>query len=163
MYPLSWLGLLLLTSLRMTRAVPVASHGLPCTHPPIWVWVSVRALLRMAPCEPTSNCWYWLRDTPARLGVVMLTCGVPLAEVTTVGRCSAGALGSAMMRPALGDCCAESGCTTPTQPSASHSAKLIGRSVATLLPPRASQPPRGALTSSEATCMTPNVRLKTRR
>jgi hypothetical protein len=105
-----------------------------------------------------------LRDTPPALGVVMFTCGVPLAEVITVGRWFAGAPGSAAIRPgSAGACCADSGCTNPTQPSTSQSAKLIGRRVPTVLPPRWSTPPCAALTSSEATCMTPSVRLKTRR
>ena len=57
MKPLSWLGALLLTSLRMTRAPPVASQGLPCTQPPSWVLTSVRELFRMTPRPSTSN---WL-------------------------------------------------------------------------------------------------------
>ncbi|KAG0737217.1 hypothetical protein G6F24_018037 [Rhizopus arrhizus] len=67
----------------------------------------------------------------------MFTWGVPLAEVTTVGRWLAGAPGSAAIRPgSVGACCADSGCTSPTQPSTSHSAKLIGCRVPTVRPPR---------------------------
>ncbi|MCD8468835.1 hypothetical protein LPH60_00055 [Xylella taiwanensis] len=55
--PCNWLGWALFTSLRITRAVPVASQGLPGTQPPRCVWVWVRALLRIAPEAPTSSCW----------------------------------------------------------------------------------------------------------
>lgn len=55
--PCSWVEVGLLTSLRMILAVPAASQGLPWTVPARWVWVGVRALLRMAPCGVMSNCW----------------------------------------------------------------------------------------------------------
>jgi len=55
--PRSWLGLLELTSLRITRALPVASHGLPGTQPPSWVCTLVRELFSTTPGRLTSN---WL-------------------------------------------------------------------------------------------------------
>ena len=94
-YPCRWLGIFELTSFRMTRAVPVPSHGLPCTQPPSWLCTLVRELFRMAPLFGTSNCEYTLRDTPAPLGVLMFTCRTPLAALSTVARCCPGACGSA--------------------------------------------------------------------
>src|SRR5690606_26935511 len=69
----------------------------------------------------------------------MLTRGVPLGAETTVGRWLAGASRSptilpvvdpALPAPAAADCCAATGITSPTQPNASHSEKLIGLSAA---------------------------------
>ncbi len=90
--PLIWLGFWLLTSSRITCASPVASQGLPWTQPPICVGVLVRLLLTTAPRLSTSICERRLRETPAALGVVMLSCGRPLPVVSTVGRWLPGAL-----------------------------------------------------------------------
>ncbi|GAB2881161.1 hypothetical protein GCM10027202_07270 [Microvirgula curvata] len=51
----SRLGWLLLTSLMISRALPLARAGLLRTQPPSSVYTSWRALLRMAPRGPTSN------------------------------------------------------------------------------------------------------------
>src|SRR5690606_27843803 len=74
-----------------------------------------------------------LRETPAWEGVVMFTTGTPLRDSSTVGRCAPGVSRSGTIRPCRSPytCCACSGATTPTQPRASHSAKLTGRSAAT--------------------------------
>ena len=69
----------------MTFASPRARFGLPCTQPASCVCTALRALFNTAPFSATSNCEYWLRDTPPALGVWIFTCGKPFAVWSTIG------------------------------------------------------------------------------
>ncbi|MCP1065645.1 hypothetical protein M5G07_09720 [Serratia symbiotica] len=65
--PRSWMGSLLLISLRMTLAGEALGLrlGLLWIIQAIWVAVITAELLRMTPLASTSNYWYWLCDIPA--------------------------------------------------------------------------------------------------
>src|ERR1700754_410983 len=112
----------------MIFAVPVASHGLPAIAPANWVCVLVRELLSTTPLWSTSKRLYVLRETPAALGVWILTSGAAPGAPNTVGRWLPGAFGSPTTCPAL------AADVTPTQPKATHKPRLTARTCAVRRP-----------------------------